>query len=303
MEHAYVILLSGERNGGFPVRYRLFPLSLPVAMAMVLIASTVSAATQFATPAFMQRWQQDEAKVANFWGPLANARDGQQEPYAGGQAAAICTPDLAACSRAVAANQRTVQYFDKGRMELTTPGSPVTAGLLVVELMTGRIQIGDTAFDQRTPAAIPVVGDPTNTLYYRDIATATYAPPKIGAYTQTVLAVNGGGPLGEPVGGSPSFPPNDPAALITTIDPQTGHGVAQAFDAFRGRVGLDGIGLAVTEPFWTVATVGGQSRLLLAQAFERRVLTYNSANPDPFKVEFGNVGQQYYTWRYGNAGP
>ncbi len=266
---------------------RRFPIALVSVVAVALLATqTTLAATQFASPAFMQRWQQDEAKTPNFWGPLANARDGQPEDY-----------------KEASGGKRTVQYFDKGRMELTTPGSPVTSGLLVVELMTGRAQTGDAAFEQRTPAAVPVAGDPTNTLYYRDIAIATYTPPKIGAYTQTVLAINGGGPLGEPIGGSPPFPPQDPAAVIATIDAQTGHGVAQAFDAFRARVGLDVVGLAVTEPFWTVATVGGQSRLLLVEAFERRVLTYNAANPDPFKVEFGNVGQQYYRWRYGATGP
>jgi purple acid phosphatase-like protein len=28
------------------------------------------------------------------------------------------------------------------------------------------------------------------------------------------------------------------------------------------------------------------------------VLTYTPTNPDPFKVEFGNIGQHYFTWRY-----
>jgi hypothetical protein len=51
---------------------------------------------------------------------------------------------------------RQVQYFDKSRMELNDPtgdpGSPfyVTNGLLVIELMTGRMQLGDDTFDQRT---------------------------------------------------------------------------------------------------------------------------------------------------------
>jgi len=45
--------------------------------------------------------------------------------------------------------------------------------------------------------------------------------------------------------------------------------------------------------------VAGTPQRILIQAFERRVLTYNPANPAPFQVEFGNVGQQYYRWRYG----
>jgi hypothetical protein len=34
------------------------------------------------------------------------------------------------------------------------------------------------------------------------------------------------------------------------------------------------------------------------QVFERRVLTYTPSNPDGWKVEAGNVGLQYYQWRY-----
>jgi hypothetical protein len=37
------------------------------------------------------------------------------------------------------------------------------------------------------------------------------------------------------------------------------------------------------------------------QAFERRVLTYTPGNPPGFAVEFGNIGQHYYLWRYGTA--
>jgi hypothetical protein len=36
----------------------------------------------------------------------------------------------------------------------------------------------------------------------------------------------------------------------------------------------------------------------MVQIFERRVLTYTDANPDPFKVEMGNIGLHYYQWRY-----
>lgn len=47
----------------------------------------------------------------------------------------------------VATGQRTVQYYDKGRMELNDPSSDpqspwyVTSGLLPYELMTGRRQV------------------------------------------------------------------------------------------------------------------------------------------------------------------
>ncbi len=45
--------------------------------------------------------------------------------------------------------------------------------------------------------------------------------------------------------------------------------------------------------------VGGVEKWVLAQLFERRVLTYTPDNPQGWHVEMGNVGQHYYTWRYG----
>jgi hypothetical protein len=58
-------------------------------------------------------------------------------------------------------------------------------------------------------------------------------------------------------------------------------------------------GYPLTEPYWTHVLVGGVSRLVLVQVFERRVLTYTPDNPDGWKVEAGNVGVQYEQWRYG----
>src|SRR5687768_8651320 len=52
---------------------------------------------------------------------------------------------------------RDVQYFDKSRMEITNPSadrsSPwyVTNGLLVVELVTGQVQIGHATFQRFEP--------------------------------------------------------------------------------------------------------------------------------------------------------
>src|SRR5690606_21236684 len=56
--------------------------------------------------------------------------------------------------------ERVVQYFDKSRMEITNPGGDtnsvwyVTNGLLVVELTTGRMQVGDSQFVEREPAMV-----------------------------------------------------------------------------------------------------------------------------------------------------
>ena len=47
----------------------------------------------------------------------------------------------------------------------------------------------------------------------------------------------------------------------------------------------------------TVRAAGKPTRVLM-QLFERRTLTYNPANPAASRVEMGNVGLQYYHWRY-----
>src|SRR5690348_2139881 len=110
------------------------------------VAAPASAATSFANPAFQAQWQAGEAITPNFWGPLSLAREGQQEPY-------VEAPG----------GQRLVQYFDKARMELTNPATGVvTNGLLATELITGRLQVGDNAFQTLSPAGVPVAGDPDN---------------------------------------------------------------------------------------------------------------------------------------------
>jgi hypothetical protein len=240
----------------------------------------VRAASSFADPHFQAQWQQDEAITPNFWGPLANAKEGQQEPY-----------------KEAPGGQRLVQYFDKGRMELATgaSGVTVTSGLLVHELITGQLQRGDNQFQALAPAPVSVAGDSTNPFpLYRDLGS--------GPAVSTTTAV--GSPvtlLLTPQGGSTIAPPQDERAVIALIDGQTGHGLPKGFADFRAHVGLQNVGLALTDPFWSDVAIAGKTQRILIQAFERRVLTYNSTNPAPFQVEFGNVGRQYYAWRYGTA--
>jgi hypothetical protein len=59
------------------------------------------------------------------------------------------------------------------------------------------------------------------------------------------------------------------------------------------------VGLPLSEPDWVRARVGGVERDVLAQVFERRVLTYVPDNPPEWRVEMGNVGRHYLHWRYG----
>jgi glucose/arabinose dehydrogenase len=265
-------------------------LLLPVALALLVVAPA-TASTFFASPAFAAQWQQGEAIATNFWGPLANARDGQLEPYAEGTAGQVCPPG-ALCTAVILPGKRLVQYFDKARMEQTTPGGPVTNGLLTVELLSGRVQTGDTAFEQRQPAAVPVAGDPDNTFpTYADLQSVTAKVAQDNAPV-TMLLTPGAPPAQYAAGAS------DPHAAVSDYDAITGHRVPRAFADFRATAGIPAVGLAVTEPFWAEMRVAGTTRMLMAQGFERRVLTYTPTNPDPFKVEFGNIGQQYYTWRY-----
>jgi hypothetical protein len=49
--------------------------------------------------------------------------------------------------------------------------------------------------------------------------------------------------------------------------------------------------------------ISGEPKVILVQVFERRVLTFNPANALPLQVEMGNVGRQYYQWRYPVGAP
>ncbi len=250
-------------------------------LAPVFALLHVDAASAFASPAFQSQWQQGEVIAPNFWGPLSLARDGQNEPY-------IESPG----------GQRLVQYFDKARMELTNPiTGVVTNGLLATELITGNRQLGDNAFQPFPPGSVPVAGDPDN-------LGPTYAQIKAngatlleGATTQigspTTRSLSASGTPGSFAAGS-----GFAQASIAAFDDTTKHNVPAAFAAYRDRAGLLTIGLAISEPFWANVKVAGQQRDVLMQAFERRVLTFTPSNPAAFQVEFGNIGQHYYTWRY-----
>ena len=255
------------------------------AMLTAWVAGPASAATSFASPLFQSKWTTDEAVTQNFWGPLQNARDGQPEPYVEG----IYNG---------AAGQRLVQYFDKGRMELTNPATnTVTSGLLATELITGKLQSGDSTFQTLQPAGVPIAGDPDNIgPTYASIsanAAALQSPTASTPGVPTTRLLGPTGTLGIYTGASAS----DPQANIATFDATTQHNVPAAFLTFRNKVNLLNIGFAISEPFWSNVKVGGVLKDVLVQAFERRVLTYTPTNNDPFKVEFGNIGQHYFSWR------
>ncbi|GAB4197618.1 MAG: hypothetical protein OHK0022_16040 [Roseiflexaceae bacterium] len=212
--------------------------------------------------------------------------------------------------------RRLVQYYDKSRMEINDPTADpnaswyVTNGLLPIELMTGRVQVGFNQYELRAPAAVSAIGDPNQFPTYADLLQLYQSPGAVNP-----------GDLGKPATGflNPDRSisgfndyASDPATVL--VRGENNHGVAKAFIDFQNQYGLvyDGgryrqdrvydplfvFGLPVTGAFWVKVKVGGKEIPILFQVFERRVLTYNPANPPAFRVEMGNVGQHYYKWRY-----
>jgi hypothetical protein len=258
---------------------RLLRSFLLIAIALVLISSApvrVAAAQNFADPQFASVWNADESRIANFWGPLHLASDGIHEPYNGGT--------------------RLVQYFDKGRMELTN--GQVTFGLLATQMVTGDIQQGETSFRHMPPSLVKIAGDadglgPSYRTIY-DNRSQLLAPhdakpgqeiaflfDKSNSLIVSPNPANPGGPLAN-----------------GAYDSTTQHNVLAAFVDYRTQAGMGAIGLAISEPFAAYFTVGGVERAVAVQVFERRVLTYTEGNPPNFRVEMGNIGQQFYDWLY-----
>ncbi|MGI8688968.1 MAG: hypothetical protein ACR2M3_10350 [Thermomicrobiales bacterium] len=250
-------------------------------MTLVTLSTGAQAASAFANPAFQAQWQAGEAVTPNFWGPLETAKDGQQEAY-----------------KEASGGQRLVQYFDKGRMELTN--GAVTNGLLATEIITGRIQTGDTSFQNQAPPTISIAGDADNPaptyagLASKGAALLQPATSRPGVPVNTVIGGDGA------VGTTDAAVP-DPAMQIGAYDSTTQHNVAAGFADYRAKAGLPTIGYAISEPFRATVNVGGAPKDVMIQVFERRVLTYTPSNPDAFKVEMGNIGQHYFAWRYANS--
>ena len=280
---------------------------LVVGVAPLLAVGGVSAAPP-ANAAFERTWARTDKPVADLavsrtwmWGPEANT-DGMIEPYA-----------------EAPGGIRTVQYFDKSRMEDNAyrAGAPwdVTNGLLVVELMTGQMQVGDSAFVVRPPAQENVAGDaddPTGPTYVT-FAGLRGAPPYADGATITQRVNRAGA-----VTNDPSLAGQGVTAAYRVSVPGINHQVASPFWTFMNSTGLvyengsnttDSLfenpfyatGYPVTEAYWANVKVAGTYRDVLMQCFERRCLTFTPGNPAGWQVEAGNVGQHYYRWRYSGA--
>lgn len=232
------------------------------------------------------------------WGPSPNQV--VEEPYAD-----------------VPGGTRVVTYFDKARMEVRLPGSYITNGLLVREMATGALQLGDTKFEEHSPSQVPVAGDPNqqgqnpNAPTYASFKRLVEAGKVADATGQALTAtVDRGGQVG--VNNSLAR-----YARNATYIPNTGHNVADVFWNWfqtQGRIydpqsdtytngpvmdWLDTVGFPISEAYWVKTRVAGVEKDVLVQLFERRVLTYTPSNDAAFQVEMGNVGLHYYSWRYG----
>jgi plastocyanin len=282
-------------------------------LVLALLSAIPARAEASATGAFLSLWQRTDLPVAT--GAV------QRSWLWGNQLSVNPTIESYADSPG---GVRAVQYYDKGRMEITDPQSNpadpwyVTSGLLTRELISGRLQLGDNTFDVTgQPARVAVAGDASNTFpTYANLqswidhpasdstgqpVTTALTPAGQSSYSgdvsdgETVIShyVTYAGPGGQPIGY------NIPRGFWDFMH-QSGPiyvngSLTQASPFYQWEFVL---GYPIGEPFWAQVTLAGQPTWVMIQPFERRVLTYTPSNPANWRVEMGNIGQHYYTWRY-----
>jgi hypothetical protein len=291
-------------------------LCLPLAAAELRPAATQAASTlAFANAQFAGVWNRTDAPVARasiarswVWGPQPG--EIRQEPFAGAPG-----------------GTRTVQYFDKARMEVNAAADPAgqwatTTGLLVVELVSGRVQTGPDSWETRAPAEIPVAGDGaplagggTAPLYrsFREVASLPGGPDRRVAQA-TGAPVTATIDRAGAVGALPSS-----TVQYSAYAPETGHNIPDVFARFMasrdlmdegGTLRQDALldptyvlGYPISEAYWATVPIDGKPQQVLIQLYQRRVLTYIPSFTPAWQVQMGNVGQHYFTWRYNTPAP
>ncbi|CAN5555727.1 hypothetical protein BH23CHL2_BH23CHL2_33150 [soil metagenome] len=212
---------------------------------------------------------------------------------------------------------RTLVYYDKGRLDIRDINADpsqdwyAVGGLLVHEMLVGRVQLGDDFFVARPTPDIPLTGD------FNQPVPVTYAT--LAPFTSVwQVGLDGSDPVtgddrsvsdrtGEIVmaslGGDSWLIPNavtDSTVQYGQFDPKAGHNVADVFvdwNAAQPYHELYLLGHAISEPYWINTVIEGQPERVLIQAFERRLLTYRPENPEGWKVESTNAGNHYRAWR------
>jgi hypothetical protein len=264
------------------------------------------------TTAFTSLWNRTDSLVAShavtrswFWGPQVNwtAREIYVDDPTNTQS-------------------RLVQYYDKSRMEINNPNGDknnpfyITNGLLTVELISGRLQVGNNTFEDRKPATVNVAGDfddPNAPTYASFVGHANAGgdhpdPSKLNQKVTATLARNG------TVGDDPSKSTISNTQVVY-FDDVTKHNIPKAMWDFLNLQGdvkqgtqvvkqalstpwFYATGRPISDAYWAKVKIAGKLTDTLIQAFERRVLTYTPSNPAGFQVEMGNIGAHYRDWRY-----
>lgn len=314
---------SSSQSGSNVIDHR--PTLVGVGLLLLLVASivvgifatSVYSQVQFADPSFRAAWERQDGPVASrssergwVWGPVPGRA--LSEPFAG-----------------IPGNSHSVQYFDKGRMEINNPNGDkndpfyVTNGLLAVELISGQQQNGVSSYQYRGPASLNLASDmddPSAPTYqsFNGVANIPGAPNERRSTDQTGQIVR---TAIDRLGRTQPWPDNhaDYAVRIARFEPATGHNIPDVFWDYlnsQGKIIQNGqqvtgplfypwmsvTGYPISEPYWSYVKVAGQYTDILIQAYERRILTYNPHLQVGFKVQMGNIGQHYYDWRYLNAG-
>lgn len=279
-----------------------------LSLILALLTLTVAKADSPANEYFDRTWQRTDKPVADhrisrtwIWGPEA------------------FTGELTEAYADAPVGHRTVQYFDKSRMEITSdPNVPtdslwyVTNGLLVKEMVTGKIQLGDTKYKDFSPATVNVAGDSDdpNGPTYASFHNLLYAPPVVDGVVITQRVGRSGD-----VSNDASLANMGVTAAFRVQTDGIHHQVASPFWEFMNSEGpvlsngeyyedqlfpnpFYATGYPITEAYWATVKLAGVNTNVLMQCFERRCLTYTPDNPSGWQVEAGNVGRHYYTWRY-----
>ena len=270
---------------------KLLAFALIVLISVSFLPVREATKSSFANPLFENLWAEQSAAAGSLdlWGsePLL----WRAEPYAD-------APD----------GRRTVQYFDRGRMELTPTSNgstEVTEGLLALELTTGEIQLGSKLLEYKDPPAVAIdsAGDNPGVPTYAGLArvvqrTAPDVSPQHAEITQWIDAEGNV---------SQKTPPS--AVWAAQYVSQTGHNLPDVFVSLFSRQPfgttdwVQALGYPISEPYWTMYRRDGAPQPSLIQVFQRRILVYTPAMPDNQKITLANVGRHYYRWRYGQGAP
>jgi hypothetical protein len=212
-------------------------------------------------------------------------------------------------------------------MEISNPNgdrtSPyfVTTGLLTIDMVRARAQMGEQEYAVRADCNIVVAGD----------ANDTTAP----TYTsfRSVMSDNGSHRIAKNLGnpatqslarngatGSNTRHTADAKTMFVAYNDIYGHNIPRAFWDYINSAGpvyengatvqvrpltnwIFTIGYPVTEPYWVSVKVAGKTTDVLVQLFQRRALTYIPTFSADWQVQMTNAGAHYYQWLYGTGLP